>query len=72
MEDDVTGLVFDHRSARSAEALGEKLEFLLKHVDVRKRIAERGARVAHERFSTERIARQYLADFAVFVQINMR
>lgn len=61
--DGVTGLVFDHRAMQPAEALAGKIEFLLKHGDVRGRIAREGAKVAHERFSTERIAGEYLADF---------
>lgn len=64
VEDGVTGLVFDHRSTRPDEALAEKIEFLLHHADVRERVACAGARVAHDRFNTERIAREYLSDFA--------
>jgi len=68
VQDGVTGLVFDHRSTRPVEALADKIDFILKHGEIRDRIAREGSKMAHERFSTERIAGEYLADFAELME----
>jgi glycosyltransferase involved in cell wall biosynthesis len=67
IQDGVTGLVFDHRAARPVEALADKIEFLLKHDDVRKKIAIEGSSLAHNRFSTASIAEEYLRDFELLL-----
>jgi glycosyltransferase involved in cell wall biosynthesis len=65
--DDVTGLVFDHRSPDPAGALGAQLRRVAGDGALRQRLALAGYGKARE-FTKEKVAAQYLADFDELLQ----
>jgi glycosyltransferase involved in cell wall biosynthesis len=62
VRDGETGFVFDHRVAKPAEALAEKIEQLIVDQTLLSRAAEAGYHKSAE-YSVERVADQFLADF---------
>ncbi|PPD49812.1 MAG: lipopolysaccharide N-acetylglucosaminyltransferase [Methylobacter sp.] len=70
IEDGVTGLVFDHRDNCPEIRLAEKIEYLILNPGVRGKIAQLGSQIAHEKFSTESIALQYLEDFKYLLRVK--
>jgi glycosyltransferase involved in cell wall biosynthesis len=62
VRDGETGFIFDHRAAKPAKALAEKIEQLIVDQTLLARVAEAGYHKSAE-YSVERVAGQFLTDF---------
>lgn len=67
LEDGVNGHVFNHRREDAAGALCEKIVFCLSDLSRLEQIAHRGWATANS-YSIERIASEYLDDFASIIK----